>query len=233
MIASHEAAVALQFDALHERFKTTLVGDDYRLRALQTALAPIRGLRLLDLGCGKGRFARALRAQGADVVGLDISRLMLSRARGVARVRASARRLPFGSRCFDGVFTVEVLEHLAASSLPEVLTEASRVLRPGGVLAIVDKNAAALSAQRPWLPALAVKRIDERRGRWMYAPDSPVRERWFWPGRLRNELKRSFENVRIVRLLAPPEEKCWLFRRWPAARLMTLWVAAAPGGRHV
>jgi 2-polyprenyl-6-hydroxyphenyl methylase/3-demethylubiquinone-9 3-methyltransferase len=233
MIAAHEAAVASRFDALHERFKTTIAPDDYRLRGILEALGSVRGLRLLDLGCGKGRFARALQARGANVVGLDISSEMLSRSGEVARVRASARRLPFCSRCFDAAIAVEVMEHLPARSQPEVLSEARRVLKPGGLLAVVDKNAAALNATRPWLPALVVKKIDEHRGRWMYPPGSPVRERWFWPARLQAELKRWFEDVRIVRLLAPEEEDRWLFHRLSSARLMTLWVATAPGGHHV
>jgi 2-polyprenyl-6-hydroxyphenyl methylase/3-demethylubiquinone-9 3-methyltransferase len=90
-----------------------------------------------------------------------------------------------------------------------------------------------MNAQRPWLPSLVVKRIDERRGRWMYPPGGPVRERWFWPPRFQAELGRWYEDVRVVRMLAPAEERKWLFRRFPAARLMTLWVAKAPGGRVV
>src|SRR5208337_3136749 len=111
--------------------------------------------------------------------------------------------------------------------------ETSFATRRGGVLAIVDKNIAALDAQRPWLPSALVKRIDEYRGRWMYPARGLVRERWFWPSGFQAELARRFKDVRIVRLLAPAEERTWLFRRLPAARLMTLWTARVPGGDHV
>ncbi len=233
MIATHEAGVAFRFDALHRRFKSFVALDDYRLRGVVKALQPVAGKRILDLGCGKGRFARALQALGAQVVGLDLSAAMLAEATGLPRVRATARRLPFCAGTFDAIIAIEVFEHLDPRSRELVGDEARRVLRRGGSLVIVDKNVAALDARRPWLPSVVVKRIDEYRGRWMYPARSPVRERWFWPAGLQAELRRRFDNVRIVRLLAPDEQKRWLFRRLPAVRLMTLWCARFPGGGHV
>jgi 2-polyprenyl-6-hydroxyphenyl methylase/3-demethylubiquinone-9 3-methyltransferase len=233
MISTHEAEVARRFDALCGRFKPSLASDDFRLRGLERALGPLDGLLLLDLGCGKGRFARAIQARGCRVVGLDISRAMLAEACGVERVLATVRRLPFPPRSFDGIIAVEVLEHLEVLSRGAVLAEARRVLRPDGFLAILDKNVGSLSASRPWLPSVAVKRIDEYRGRWMYPSGGPVRERWFWPAGLKRELQRRFEDVAVIRLLSPVEEGSWLFRRLPAARLMTLWLARVPGDPHV
>src|SRR5262249_42315800 len=153
-----------------------------RLRSVWAALALPPGRRVLDLGCGKGRFAAHLRARGLEVVGLDLSAAMLTKGGDWPRVLGSARRLPLASASFDGLIAVEVLQHVHPGQLDGVLAEARRVLRPGGVLAIVDRNAAALDARRPWLPALAVKWIDERRGLWMYPPDGPAREHWFFPG---------------------------------------------------
>jgi 2-polyprenyl-6-hydroxyphenyl methylase/3-demethylubiquinone-9 3-methyltransferase len=189
----------------------------------------LRGRRVLDLGCGKGRFARRLAEAGAIVVGIDLSAAMLAEAdaAGFGRVRGSARRLPFGVAAFDAVVAVEVFEHLAA--IDAVLGEVRRVLRPGGIVAIVDKNAGALSAERPWLPSALVKRIDERRGLWMYPAGGPVRERWFWPRRLQRRLGRWFEEVRVTHLLSPREAERRLFRWVPRARLLTLWTARAAG----
>ncbi|QEH37676.1 Demethylrebeccamycin-D-glucose O-methyltransferase [Aquisphaera giovannonii] len=229
----HEAEVASRFDAQRRRFKSAVADDDYRLLGLLDAVGPVRGLTILDLGCGKGRFARALRRRGAAVIGVDIAAAMLAEATGVPRARASSRRLPFRDASFDAVIAVEAVEHMDPAGCEATLREARRVLRPGGRLAIVDKNVAALSARRPWLPSVAEKRIDELRGRWMYPAWGPVRERWFWPSRLRRALERRFERVDVRRLLSPAERERWLFRRLPAARLMTLWVAEAPGGRNV
>jgi SAM-dependent methyltransferase len=223
----HEAEVGARFDLLHARFKREVPAEDVRLRAILEALGPVEGRRVLDLGCGKGRFASRLEEAGARVVGLDLSAAMLAGCAGLDRVRASARRLPFPRGAFDAVVAVEVFEHLAG--VDDALGEARRVLRPGGVLAVVDKNAGSWNAQRPWLPNLAVKWIDEKRGRWMYPSGGPVRERWFWPGAFRARLARTFGEVRVEHLLSPAEGGIGLFRHLPSARLLTLWTARAPG----
>lgn len=230
MISAHEAEVTFRFDALHWRFKDSLDPEDYRLRGVLDAVGPVDGLRVLDLGCGKGRFARALQDHGASVTGIDLSTAMLADADGVQRVRGSARYLPFPAGTFDAVVAIEMFEHLEPATWRDAIAEARRVLSPRGVLAIVDKSLASLNAQRPWMPSALVKRIDERRGLWMYPADGPVRERWFWPSRLRKELLKSFPDVRVVHLLSPAERRLVLFRRIPTARLMALWVARRNGG---
>jgi 2-polyprenyl-6-hydroxyphenyl methylase/3-demethylubiquinone-9 3-methyltransferase len=232
MTADYEAAVAARFDAVHGRFKREVAEDDPRLAGIEEALRPLAGRRVLDLGCGKGRFARALVRRGARVIGLDVSAAMLAGAAGTGldRVRGSARRLPFGSASFDRVMAVEVFEHLAPRAIDDVCGEVRRILRPGGTFALVDKNAYALSARRPWLPSLAVKWIDVRRGRWMYPPRGPVREHWFRPGRLRRRLTRWFPEVRVIHLLSRAEEGRFPFQQVLCTRLLVLWAARVPGG---
>ena len=229
-VRDHEAEVGARFDLLHARFRRDVGSEDVRLRALRRCLEPLRGRRVLDLGCGKGRFAARLREGGAGVVGLDLSAAMLAGAAGLDRVLASARRLPFADGAFDAVVAVEVFEHLTA--LDSVLGEVRRVLRPGGILAIVDKNAGSWNARRPWLPNLLVKWIDEKRGRWMYPSGGPARERWFWPGLFRARLARTFVDARVEYLLSSSEDGVGVFRHLPATRLMTLWTARAPGDKR-
>jgi 2-polyprenyl-6-hydroxyphenyl methylase/3-demethylubiquinone-9 3-methyltransferase len=230
MIAEHEAVVGSRFDALHGRFKRVVDADDPRLRGVVDSLWPVSGRRILDLGCGKGRFATALCQRGAAVVGLDLSVAMLGEATGIERVRASARRLPFGPASFDGVFAVELFEHLARQSLDVVCAEIRRVLKPGGTLVIVDKNVWSWNAHRPWLPGAALKWIDERRGLWMYSHHEKVREHWFRAGELQRRLSRWFRSVRVEYLLSPVERGRFPFEQLPGTRLFVLWAALAPGG---
>jgi 2-polyprenyl-6-hydroxyphenyl methylase/3-demethylubiquinone-9 3-methyltransferase len=231
----HEAEVAARFDLLERRFKAGLERGDVRLEALRHCLGPARGLNVLDLGCGKGRFAAALAAEGARMIGLDRSAAMLAGGEPgcFGRVRGSARRLPFPEGVFDAVIAVEVFEHLPPAALDEVLGEVRRVLRPGGTIAILDKNAASWNDRRPWLPNLVVKWIDERRGRWMYSSGGPVREQWFWPGGFARRLGRCFSAVAVTYLLSAREAGQPLFDCLPRARLFALWSARRPGGAGV
>lgn len=105
------------------------------------------GWRVLDVGCGAGRHARAFRAVGARCVGLDLSRTLLRVARGVTDaplVRGDMRRLPIRAGSMD--LTVSLFtsfgyferdeEHAAA------LREMVATVRPGGWFVIDFLNAA-------------------------------------------------------------------------------------------
>jgi SAM-dependent methyltransferase len=105
-----------------------------RRRALLLAEART-GERVLDLGCGAGRFVAALRDAGADAVGVEIAEAALDRARLVApgadlRLLEEDGSIPLEHASVDLVWCSEVLEHVADGGL--LLQEARRVLRPGG-----------------------------------------------------------------------------------------------------
>ena len=107
-------------------------------RRRELLLAEARpGERVLDLGCGAGRFVAALRDAGADPVGVELAEAALERARRVTpgadlRRVAPDGSLPLGHGEIDLVWCSEVLEHVPDTV--GFLTEVRRVLRPGGRL---------------------------------------------------------------------------------------------------
>jgi hypothetical protein len=95
-------------------------------------------------------------------------------------------------------------------------------------LLVIDRNATALDARRPWLPRVALKCLDEHRGRWMYRPGEPVRERWFRKSQLSRLLAFQFEHVACTPIVHPDETHHPIFRLWPARCTLLLWSAANP-----
>jgi trans-aconitate methyltransferase len=94
-------------------------------------LAPARGERILDLGCGDGALTEKLVAAGAQVVGVDASAEQVAgaRARGLDARVARAEALPFVAE-FDAVFSNAALHWIRDAD--GVLASVHRALRPGG-----------------------------------------------------------------------------------------------------
>ena len=95
------------------------------------------GERVLDLGCGAGRFVGALRDAGADPVGVELAAAAAARARenvpgADVRLVAEDGSLPLGHGEVDLVWCSEVLEHVPDAG--HLLLEVRRVLRRGGRL---------------------------------------------------------------------------------------------------
>ncbi len=107
-----------------------------------------RGERVLDIGCGTGRFTVPMAALGADVSGLDISRAMLEQAHAkLAEHRLSAdlregdmAAMPFSDSSFDTVTSMLALMHVPLQDRQTVFHEVARVLRPGGRMLLGVKN---------------------------------------------------------------------------------------------
>jgi ubiquinone/menaquinone biosynthesis C-methylase UbiE len=125
-----------------EHFPSTIDPRIYHVKLIREHLGDLRGRRVLDVGCGKGRFARVFHEQepAAELWGLDISEEMLRFVpEGIHTRAGSMTELPFESESFDAAYATESLEH--AVEIEQAVTEICRVVKPGGRIAIIDKNA--------------------------------------------------------------------------------------------
>jgi SAM-dependent methyltransferase len=127
---------------------------------------PERG-RLLEVGCGAGRFLCALRLSrpGLELAGTDVSRAALARlaarAPEIETRPGSGAELPAADGEFEAVLVMDVLEHV--DDPDRLLGEVRRVLAPGGILHLhVPCEADALSIWR-WLPGQRGERALKRR----------------------------------------------------------------------
>lgn len=100
------------------------------------SLADLSGLRVLDAGCGGGRYTRLCGEAGARVIGADHSsavekaRELCQSLNTVALVQADLKRLPFAPGSFDFVFSIGVMHHDANTRA--VFDAVARMVRPGG-----------------------------------------------------------------------------------------------------
>lgn len=104
---------------------------------VQTIQQEFAAANVLDIGCGAGFLTNELARQGMHVTGLDASEQSLAIARRydtTGRVQyqvGDAHQVPFADASFAVVCALDVLEHVAQPA--QVVAEAARVLRPGGL----------------------------------------------------------------------------------------------------
>ncbi len=137
----------------YERWARILsMGQDARWRhAMVDGLDLPAGSRVLDVAAGTGSITRLLAERGNEVVSLDQSAEMVrhARSRGTGAVLATAERLPFRDQSFDGLTFGYLLRYV--SSVPDALAELVRVVRPGGVLGMVEFGRPSGIWGPPWM----------------------------------------------------------------------------------
>ena len=148
--------------------------EGQRLTALERAVGPVRGKRLLNVGCGTGGFNVLAEQAGAEVWGLDESpdAVAITRARmrhGERALHAVAETLPFPDASFDLVYCYAAIEHVADAR--RSLAEMVRVMRPDGRLYLHTNNRWSCFEGHykvfwlPWLPAALARVYLAARGR--------------------------------------------------------------------
>ena len=154
----------------NEIYNTDLVGwwqKDSPFFILQYLVNPVRtdyfknkftllninpqGKNALEIGCGGGLFSEELARMGFNVTGIDPAECSLktavihARSSGLAidYRKGAGEKVPFPDNSADIVFCCDVLEHVC--SLPKVIAEIHRVLKPGGLFCYDTLNRTLLS----------------------------------------------------------------------------------------
>ncbi len=121
--------------------KSDALVQDFRRRAGEVA-----GKQVLEIGFGNAAYAAAFARAGGIVHGLEVNEVLLSIGREHIRSQSLSADLrlydgvhfPYENDTFDHIYMISVLEHVSRPK--EVLSEASRVLKPGGTFYISFPN---------------------------------------------------------------------------------------------
>jgi ubiquinone/menaquinone biosynthesis C-methylase UbiE len=139
-------------EAVHKRFSETAAAlaalQDRRAAETEARLARLLTVSgnevALDVGTGAGAIAIGLAPLVQEVIGIDVVPELLAEANkrapeNVRFIEGDARELPFPSDSFDLVSTARTLHHVERPEI--VLSEMSRVLKPGGTMLVIDQLA--------------------------------------------------------------------------------------------
>jgi len=127
-----------------EHYPSTIDPRIFHVKLVLDHLGDLSGKRVADVGCGKGRFARIVKERfpTASVYALDLAEAMLTRVPPeIHRAAATMTALPLADASCDGAYATESLEH--ALDIPLAVAELCRIVKPGGRIAIIDKDAKA------------------------------------------------------------------------------------------
>ena len=140
-IDAAQRQIASHFDQTVNLYQPDIAETDGRVEVVLKHLGDLNGKRVLDAGCGKGRFLAIIKQHypDADLTALDISAEMLRYIPpGIRTVQHGILDMPFADGQFDAVICIEALEHIVR--IEEGVKELARVLAPAGKLIIIDKN---------------------------------------------------------------------------------------------
>ncbi len=107
-------------------------------------LVSLAGRRVADVGCGDGGLVRMMAEAGAQAVGVEARESAIERARAQpavgdeSYVLGRGEDLPFDDASLDAVVYLNSLHHVGVDDQEPAVAEASRVLKPGGALLVIE-----------------------------------------------------------------------------------------------
>jgi malonyl-CoA O-methyltransferase len=194
-------------DAIHLKIKSSFNNDadtfssdisinDGRFKAVIDYLGNVENKKILDVGCGKGRFAKKIKDfyPSCEMHGVDISEELLKEVPApIIKNKGSILNLPYSENFFDCVFCVETLEH--AIKIQKAIQEMCRVLKGNGKIIVIDKNIKKMGA---------LKIADF--------------EQWFDKNEVKDALKEYCNNVEVEEIGYQDNEADGLFLSWTGTK---------------
>lgn len=194
-----EDKIIQRFDEQSGIFPEDINLGDFRVKKLLKFLGAASGKKILDLGCGKGRFCKIIKNSGfINIVGVDPSVELVKAAKlnnkDIKFIEASATSLSFHDGEFDILVCIEVLEHIPDTE--KAIKEMSRVLKPGGRILVLDKNILSLHPVY-FVPTFIWKSFLESINKWFYPKNFIFKEKYFVPWELNKTIKKYFSNSKV------------------------------------
>lgn len=188
-----------------DRFNGTTLSRDRLFRDTRWTPEELRGQRVLEVGCGAGRFTQVLLDAGADLFSLDYSSAVdacwtnLGPHPRLALAQADLFQMPFAPNSFDKVFCFGVVQH--TPDVRRAFMSLLPFLRPGGKLA-VD-----VYPKTPWVTRWTSK--------YWYRPVTKRMPRdllrriveWYVPRWI--PIDNRLQRVRVLRYVVPALVPCW------------------------
>ena len=140
--ASETRPVFFDYGRFADRFRGT---EEYVQAGQRVYLPCFAGRKnVLDIGCGRGEFLGLMREAGVPARGIDINPESVALCRQKGLQAEVAELLEYLAKqaegFFDGIFCAQVLEHLPAERVPEMIKLAISRMGPGGVIALETPN---------------------------------------------------------------------------------------------
>lgn len=131
----------VKYEKMADIFLDSIDESDGRYRVIKEELADEKYNVILDLGCGKARYAKRLKEKYPEkaIYCVDFSQKVLSYVNcNVEKKQGSILNIPYADATFDAVYLTEALEH--AIDIDSSIKEIVRVLKSGAKLIIIDKD---------------------------------------------------------------------------------------------